>query len=101
MSDSAPHEWPLLQEIALKAIAPVVQIWQLTKADLPEAISQAAADPDLADRFMRLHYLFLALGNEAGARQMQAKALSYRRTFRVIDPSPGPGCWPSWGRAIC
>ena len=54
---------------------------------MPNAIEEAASDPDPSNMFMRMFYLLQAVGKEKMALEMQAKALERRSLYRVADPA--------------
>jgi len=64
-------------------------ILRLPQAMIEGAMGEAAADADPANKFMRLFHLLQALGQDALALDMQAKALRWRCLYRVAAP-PAP-----------
>jgi hypothetical protein len=72
-----------LKHEPLVAIESHVCIARTPRAQALEMLQDASIDPDMANRYMRLFYLFQGTQQDDFSLQMQAKALSLRRTYRL------------------
>jgi hypothetical protein len=76
-----------LRDSALVPLLSAVSIGRIPHAHMQEAVVEAMADPDPANMFMRLFYLFQRIGLFELANDMHAKALERRRVFRLEGPA--------------
>jgi len=82
-------KFELVQE-PLLAIESHVSIAQTHRSEASRMLELAAADPDLANRYMRMFYLFQGTQQEDFSLQMQAKALSLRSNYRLQTHAKEP-----------
>jgi len=76
-----------LRDSALIPILSAVSIGRIPHAQMQDVFVDAMADPDPANLFMRLFYLFQRIGLFELANEMHAKALERRRVFRLEGPA--------------
>ena len=77
----------VLSKSALAPIPSAVTVGRIPRADVESAVAEAMADPDPANLFMRLFYLFQSIGLYEMAADMHAKALERRRVFKIEGPT--------------
>ena len=77
----------VLSKSALAPIPSAVTVGRIPRADMESAVAEAMADPDPANLFMRLFYLFQSIGLYEMATDMHAKALERRRVFKIEGPT--------------
>ena len=78
-----------LAAMDLPPILSSASIGRLPPAAIPDLIAAAHTDPDPANLYMRMFYLLQALGQQAFALDMQAKALERRCLYRIAG-APDP-----------
>ena len=76
-----------LTQLDLRPIPSAASLARLRGADVAGALAQAAAEPDPANRFMRMFQVLQATGQDALALEMQAKALERRCLYRIAGPA--------------
>lgn len=78
-----------LEEYDLVPILSTCAIFRKVIADTPQMLSDAAADKDLGNMYMRMFYISLALGQDEMALNMQSYALKHKAIYRIVSP-PAP-----------
>jgi len=74
----------------LVAIESHVCIARTHRSEVVRMLENAATDPDLANRYMRMFYLFQGTQQDEFSLDMQAKALSLRSTYRLQTHTTEP-----------
>jgi len=92
----------LTDRVSLPILESPVKLARLNPEAIPILLNQTTDEQDLGNLFMRIFYLMNALRMKEFALEMQAKALSYRRIYRLEGPAQpkmrllallGPGDW--------
>jgi glutathione synthase/RimK-type ligase-like ATP-grasp enzyme len=73
-------------ESKLEPIEATCSVRRRDPALIASLMKEATQTPDAANMCMKLHYIFAAYGQDASALQMQAKALEFRKLFRIVAP---------------
>ena len=76
-----------LVDSAVVPIPSAVAVGRIPRRQIQEAVVLAMADPDPANLFMRLYYIFQSIGMFDQARDMHAKALERRKVYRLEVPA--------------
>ena len=74
-------------QLDLRPIPSAASLARLRGADVAGALAQAAAEPDPANRFMRMFQVLQATGQDALALEMQARALERCCLYRIAGPA--------------
>jgi hypothetical protein len=72
-----------LTEMDVQPILTTAKLLRVPAADFAGLINEAIADPDRATMYMRLFYLFQALGQREFALDFEKKALALRSVYRA------------------
>ena len=64
-------------------LAGLAALAQLRMSSLPEFVARTPAEPDLGQMSMQMFYVLQALGQHEFALEMQARALTQRRLYRI------------------
>jgi len=76
----------IIEPIRLESINATCFIRRQDPSLIPQLLSEAAQTSDCANLFMKMFYIFGAYGQDVTALQMQAKALEFRTSFRIVSP---------------
>ena len=71
-----------MTNLNIQPILSPVAVGRIDRSDIPRMLSEASQDPDPANMFMRLSLLFYSSGELDLGREMHARAVERRATFR-------------------
>ena len=84
MNEKSPPGEIRLTYLDVPAILSPVDIGRIDRSRLPQLLHEASQDPDQANMFMRLSFLFYSLGSFDLGAEMQARALARRSVYRYV-----------------
>jgi len=79
-----------LTDIELQPVLGLLSIVRMPVTELPGLVVKTHTNPDTANLCMQMFYVFLALGENEFALEMQVRALNQRCLFRIAG-----ACEPS------